>query len=110
MRRLIFGEATRHIWLRRNALIFRQEECDTVNLYWKIILTVRNFEESFDVLRFSSSAVREVIARWIPPAKGWVKCNVDGSRKTTELRRVLVVSSVILRAVGSRASSEFGQS
>lgn len=79
--KLTFEEAIRRIWLRRNALIFRQEECDTANLYWRIINVVRGFEDSTEVLKFSNTTGREIIVGWNPLAEGWVKCNVDGSSR-----------------------------
>lgn len=62
-------------------MIFRDEECDAANLYWKILLAVKQFEDSFDVMKFSDTSRREIIVKWKAPAEGWFKYNVDGSSK-----------------------------
>lgn len=79
--KLTFGEAIWKIWLRRDAWIFRQEKCEVANLYWKIILAVKDFEESMEVLKFSNTSKREITVKWTPLVEGWVKCSVDGSNK-----------------------------
>lgn len=83
--KLTFDEAIRRIWLRRNAWIFKQEVCDSANLYWKIILAVKDFEDSTEVLNFSNATGREITVGWNPPAEGWVKCNVDGSSRSNSI-------------------------
>lgn len=79
--KLTFGEATRRIWLKRNAWIFWQEEFDVANLYWRIILAVREFKENVETLHFSNTSRREIQVRWSLLAEGWVKCNVNGSSR-----------------------------
>lgn len=102
--KLIFGEAVRKFWFQRNAYIFRNEECDAANLYWNIMLSVHQFEESMNVLKFSSSTSKEISINWKPPTEGWFKCNVDGSSKANGLWRFVVVSLETMQETGFRVS------
>lgn len=80
-RKLNFGEAVHRLWLRRNAYIFRNENCNTSNTFWSIILAARDFEESMGALAFSNSICREITIYWKPPEIGWIKGNVDGANR-----------------------------
>lgn len=76
--KLTFGEAIRRIWLKRNAWIFRNEACDTTNLFWSIITTAKEYDRSSNALKFTDLVGQEIHIAWQPPEEGWVKCNVDG--------------------------------
>lgn len=77
--KLTFGEAVRRLWLRRNSFIFKNKMCRTEDVFWSIILATKEYEDSMSVLEFSNSFYREVNVCWLPPAEGWIKCNVDGA-------------------------------
>lgn len=42
-------------------------------------MVVREFEDSFDILKFSEVFCKEVCISWNPPDEGGAKCNVDGA-------------------------------
>lgn len=77
--KITFVEVVRRLWLRRNAFIFRHEQCTTWNTYWNIIQAAREFENAMGMLRFSNLVWREISIKWQPSKKDWIKCNLDGA-------------------------------
>lgn len=101
---LTFWEAIRRLWLRRNNWIFRNEEYDIANLFWSIIMSAKELEDSLEALRFSGLVRREMFVSWNPPEVGWIKCNVDGSSRKGGAEAGCGGIFVIRRAFGSLAS------
>lgn len=71
--RVVFAEAVRSLWLRRNTLIFKNSFYAAEELYWTIIIASREFEDSIKILSMSNLCSREVNFGWVPPGDGWVK-------------------------------------
>lgn len=65
--------------------MFRHESCHAANLYWSIILAMKDLEDSTGALKFSNMTRREIRVGWNSPAEGWVKCNVDGSSRNNDI-------------------------
>lgn len=42
-------------------------------------MSAKEFEESLNILKFTSNVRKEIRVSWQPPEVGWVKCYVDGS-------------------------------
>lgn len=77
--KVTFGDAVRNLWLRRNTLIFKHQDCGTGDVYWRTIIAARDFESSKEALGFSESISKEIRIGWEKPKAEWVKCNVDGA-------------------------------